>query len=335
MAEEKVQPYNMTMCSPHIVAAFTSSGELDRDIVGKNIDTCCEHIFRSVEYSDSKLIVFPEFSITGYAPISYQAWVDAAFTFPGPETDKIAKVAQATGSYVVIQTPERHPAFPQRYFLSSVIITPSGDVGLSYRKNYSISLRTSPNDMFNQFVDVFGIKGLFPVLDTPLGKLGLCIGAEPHWPEAIRTLALNGAEVVLNSIANVHGLDYMHRAGAHATRGVRAFENMIYFGMANIPGEDAAQSKIYDFNGADIGHCSKQDKSHIVSEIDIQALRLARAKPGANLLAQIQTAIHPALENYPLWPKNCFPTEPAADANQLISLETESWHRLQQLQGKL
>ncbi|MBU2878987.1 MULTISPECIES: nitrilase-related carbon-nitrogen hydrolase [Aliiglaciecola] len=320
-----MKPYVMAMCRPAIKPVFNSSNKVQQEILDENLTLCCDHISRASAEHNARLIVFPEFTFTGYGPLTNADWVEAGVTFPGPETDRFAEAAQKANAYVVVQAVERHDAFPGRYFLSAIIITPAGDIGLKYRKNYTISLRTSPIDVYDQYIAEFGVDAFFPVLDTPLGVLALSIGAEPHWPEAIRELSLRGAEVVLNPVGSLFGVDYMKRPGAELVRGTRAFENMLYFGMTNIVGEQAADPQIFDFNGANIGEDANYGMT--LAEVDIEALRLARKQPGANFLAQIQTALHRELNDFPLWPKNTFPNGPTPGAEELLAVEKASWQR--------
>ncbi|MFD2137914.1 nitrilase-related carbon-nitrogen hydrolase [Novosphingobium resinovorum] len=165
-----------------------------------------------------------------------EAWHDAAFALPGREIERIAEASRRTGAWIAVQVPERHDAFPGRHFLSCVIVGPDDGIALVHRKGYSLSLRTSPIDVYERFVEVFGKDAFHPVIDTPIGRLGAVIGAELHWPEVCRSLALKGTQVVLNPIAAAPHLDYLQRPGALHVRSVRAFENMVYLATANIAG---------------------------------------------------------------------------------------------------
>ena len=179
--------------------------------------------------------MFPEFGLTGFAPVDNSAWVDASITFPGPHSDRLAAAARSANAFVLVQVAERHDAFPGRYFLSAALFTPQGEIGLVHRKHYTHSLRTSPVDVAERFSEVFGDEAWLPVLKTPIGNIGIVIAAEVHWPEITRALALQGAEIILNPIANLAGVDYLERKGAQFVRPVRAFENLAYLAMTNIP----------------------------------------------------------------------------------------------------
>ena len=324
-----IAPYVLAACQPRTQTIFDDSGTVRSERVAANLAEYGTLIARAAADHDARLIVFPQFGLSGHAAVDNDRWVAAALDFAGPEIARIGDAARAAGAYVVIQAAERHPAFPGRYFLSAALITPNGAVGMVYRKHYTLSLRTSPIDVHDRFVAVFGAGAFFPVLDTPIGRIGLTIGGEPHWPEVTRTLALNGAELIVNPIAAAVSIDYLERAGAEQVRGVRAFENMTYFAMANIGGvATAPPSQVHDYEGRAIGRAAGDGGPFTLATIDIARLRAARAAPGANLLAQIQPAIHPPIDDLPLWPANAFAERPAAGFDELLAVESAARQRL-------
>ncbi|MDZ5645872.1 nitrilase-related carbon-nitrogen hydrolase [Nitrospirillum sp. BR 11828] len=327
-------PYVMAMCRFAPRRAFAADGCLVREALADNVDRHCALIERAAGDHGAKLVAFPEFALTGHAMLSNDQWVASSLTFPGPEVDRIADAARRAGVYVVIQAAERHAAFPGRYFLSAAILTPGGGIGLVHRKNYAFSLRTSPIDVYDTFIDAFGPDAFLPVLDTPIGGLAVSIGAEVHWPEAIRSLAMKGAEVVLNPIAAAPLIDYLDRPGAAAVRQARAFENVLYLGMTNIAGDgDAPLPQVYDFKGAAIGAPAVTDDVFTLATVDLAALRTWRATPAANLLAQIQP-IHDSPYDVAPWPRNTLPSAPAASADQIIGVEAAVWRRMEENLGR-
>ena len=319
-------PYVLATCKPQTLSVFDDAGRVLPERVEHNIADYCTRIRRAADEHGARLIAFPQFGLSGHAMVGNDQWVAAALDFDGPEIERIARAARDADAYVVLQAAERHAAFPNSYFLSSALLTPAGNVGMVYRKHYTLSLRTSPIDVHDAFVATFGRDAFFPVLDTPIGCIGLTIGAEVHWPEVTHSLALNGAEIIVNPIASPVSLDYLERAGAEHVRGVRAFENMTYLAVANMAAPAAPPSKIYDYAGASIG--SEADGGFTLATIDLAALRAARGAPAANLLAEIQPDIHAPLESFALWPRHAQPPPPARSFGDLVAIETASWRRL-------
>lgn len=322
-----ITPYIMALCRPRTQGVWGADGQVQRDILAANLDELCDLIARAAAEHDARLVVFPQFGLTGYGNVDNAGWMAGSVEIGGPELTRIGAAAKAAGAYVVVQTPEKHADFPGRYFLTSFLITPEGEVGTAYRKNYAFSLRTSPNDVHDRFVEVFGQDGFYPVLHTPLGGIGMIIGAEVHWPEAVRSLALKGAEVIINPIAGSH-LDYMGRAGALHVRGVRAFENMVYLGMTNTRAEGGPMPQAFDWDGAEISQPVDGGDLFTLATIDIGALRAARAKPAVNFLAQLQP-IHEDRLGLDLWPANIFPDTPPKSREPQVQAEEESFARLQ------
>lgn len=327
---EKLDSYVMAMCSPDTKLIFRDDGKVDAARLDNNIEEYCARIMQATTQHAARIVAFPQFGLTGYARVSTEDWLAASIDLTGPEVGVIAESARAAGSYVVVQIPERHSEFPGRYFLSAVLLTPEGKVGLVHRKHYTLSLRTSPIDIYDRFVKVFGRDALFPVLDTPIGRLGLLIGGEVYWPEAVRSLALQGAEVVVNTIAAGEHVDYMKRPGADIVRSARAFENLIYLGMVNMQGENAATSRIHDYDGGSIGQTVGEGGVFTLATIDLAAQRAARAAPAANFLAQLQPAIHDDIGALDLWPQNAFAAGSAERSIDLAEVEAQSWDRLQE-----
>lgn len=325
-----IAPYTAALCRPATQTVFGDGGVMPVALAA-NVALYCDLIARAADEHGARLVVFPQFSLTHYAPLGTDVWLDAAITFPGPQADAIGAACRKAGVYAVVQTAEKHPAFPGRYFLSSAIFTPEGEVGLVYRKTYAMSLRTSPGDVLDRFIDVFGADALFPVLHTPIGTLATLIGAEVHWPEPVRALALKGAEVICNPVAAVQSIDYLNRAGAEIVRPVRAFENAAYLVMANYA-DGAVESAAYDFNGGSIAR--KVDQTFALATIDIAALRASRAGPTADFLAQIQPDLHRGMYDAPLWPANLFADAAPSGFDALIQQESAVRARLEASWGR-
>ena len=323
-----LQPYTVALCRPSVPSVFDAQGHVRDGALEHNVGLYCDLIQHAADTFDAKLIVFPQFGLTGFVTLGSSNWEGASMTFPGRELERIGRAAGRAGVYVVVPASEKHGAFPGRYFISAAIMTPSGDLGLTYRKNYTISMRLSPVDVYSRFVELFGHDAFTPVLHTPLGTLGVVIGAEPHYPELTRALALRGAEIILNPIA-APVLDYMGRPGADHVRAVRAFENVAY--LASVNGiESAITSQAWDFEGRPIGS-STDDPRFTLATIDIDGLRQTRSNPAANLLAQIQPQIADDPRMLPLWPSDAFAESAPSSVNDLLGVEARVWQGLRAL----
>ncbi|MDX2224897.1 MAG: nitrilase-related carbon-nitrogen hydrolase, partial [Rhodospirillaceae bacterium] len=224
-------------------------GPFRPECIRENLDRVCGLVERAAKEHAAKLVVFPEFCVQGYAVNrSIADWERAGILLPGPETAQMAKVARATGAHIAGAVYERIPDFPRRYFMSGFVVAPDGatpeaQLKLVYRKTYALTHKTRPGDMYDQFVARFGRDALYPVVATPLGRIGCAIAADIAWPEVTRTLAMKGAELVFNPTAAAVAPGYAsesedsHEPVAPAmpmVRRVRAWENLIYLAMSNI-----------------------------------------------------------------------------------------------------
>ena len=57
--------------------------------------------------------------------------------------------------------------------------------------------------IFERFVEVFGEDAIFPVVDTPIGRLGVMVCGDIQYPEVARALALTGVEVLIHPTAEI------------------------------------------------------------------------------------------------------------------------------------
>ena len=334
--------YSIAACQPRTKLVFDDGGTFQYGLLAQNIEHYCDLIRRAAMENDAKLIVFPQFGLSGYKPVEIEDWIEASIRFPGPETKRIGAVAKSVGAYVVLAATERHDAFPGRYFSSAAVIAPDGEVAMVYRKNYVLSTRTRPIDIADDFIREFGPDSFQPVLDTPLGRIGIAIAGEVYWPEVVRSLALKGAEIIVNPTSAPPQYYYHYRPTGALVRPVRAFENLVYLAFSNVGaivtetgGDPAApegawpESEVFDFNGAAIGVGEKGADRFTTATIDLEALRTARAYAGANFIAQLQPSIHDdEFARTQLWPTNRFLDHPIVRQSELRDIEMEVWGRL-------
>ena len=248
-----------------------------------------------------KLVVFPEFFLTGpVSPLGHKLGHIAdkiGVTFPGPEMDQIAAFAQEIGAYVSGGVFEYDPEWPNRFFNTAFIYDPSGMLIHRYRKIHcgdavGFLPDTTPGSVFDRYVDKYGYEHLFPVAETPIGRLATTICFDNNFPETYRAMAKRGAEVILHPTSEPHG---SHRAGWDAARRMRAFENVAYVLSAGHGGEyflphrtvpsarARGYSKIINFDGSVQAEADTAGQVPLSGVIDLRALRQARADLQANI----------------------------------------------------
>jgi formamidase len=256
----------------------------------------------SAPFIPVRLIVFPEFAHA--APV--YATVDElrshlAVPIPNEHTERIAAKARAEGIYVQTGSMiEQDPAWPDVVFNSTCLIGPQG-ILYKYRKVnpwIPYEVHASPHDLPGYS------EPLFPVADTPIGRIACAICYDWLFPEAMRQMAANGAEILLRVSA------YMDPWGATEPMAwwtvinrARAIENTAYVVAANQgaslrhypPYSWPGGSQIVDFEGRLLAEASPGPGERIVvATIDVDALRHERdTRIGHHMLAHLRTEAYP------------------------------------------
>ena len=277
-------------------AVNSLSPEEARPAILRNISRIGTHISGAKKFlgSDLKLVVLPEYSVTSF-PWGEDAktWqAKAAFAMDGPEYDAFAKIAQKENIFLAGNHYERDPLFPALYFQASTIIAPNGNVGLRYRRLISM-FAPSPFDVWEAYLDAYGMDGVFPVADTEIGRLAAIASEEILYPEIARAHVARGAEVLVHSTSEVSSPEATPKS---ITRRARAVENMAYVVAANsggihgidIPASSTdGGSEIVDYKGHLLARAGAGESMIANAEINIAALRAHRRRPGmGNLLSR-------------------------------------------------
>jgi len=245
-----------------------------------------------------RLVVFPEFAHA--APV-YQTVAELrkklTVPIPNEHTEKLTAKAREHNVYIQTGTMlEEDPKYPAAVFNTSCLIGPAG-VLCKYRKVnpwIPFEVHTSPHDI-PDYDEEF-----FPVADTPIGRLGCAICYDWLFPEVLRQLTANGAEVLIRVSA------YMDPWGATEPMAwwtiinrARALENLSYVVAANQgaslrhypPYSWPGGSQVVDFDGRLLAEASPGPGERIVvAPLDISALRHERqSRIGHHMPAQLRT----------------------------------------------
>lgn len=317
------------------VVASNDPKEQDR-IIEANSRRICELIEWTVHQSNgrAKLFLTGEYALTGtFRPRTVDEWMRLALPIPSEHTERLAQTARSYGCYIATQLMEIDPKFPGVFFDTAFIIGPSGDVILRYRKhngpnNLNVQY-VGPGDVYDRYVEVYGEKALFPVVDTPLGKLGCFICYDVNFPEVARCLTLNGAEVLLHLTASTLTLSQHW----HEVIIARAWENSAYLASADAgPWTDSrwpvhfaqGNSMIVSYSGDTLARASGPGETVITAPIDIGALRRRRGARNAhqvNPYYQVRTELYgKEYLRATGWPNNAFTHQPMRDRSDAIEI---------------
>ncbi len=181
-------------------------------------------LFRTATANGARLVVFPECAVSGYGFGDLESAWAAAEPLPGPTTAAFTALCADADAYAVIGLLER--AGDEQLYNSAVLVGPAGVVGV-YRKAHLPLLG----------VDRFTMPGDagFRVWDTAVGRIGLLICYDLRFPEAMRALALNGADIVA---LPTNWPDGSQNAPQFVTR-TRALENRVFLLACNRCGEES------------------------------------------------------------------------------------------------
>jgi predicted amidohydrolase len=249
-----------------------------------------------------KLAVLPEYFLTSYpGRISIPDFADkAALEIDSPEYEALGKVAQDQKLFLAGNAYETDKNFPNLYFQTSFVIAPNGNVVLRYRRLNSMFAPT-PHDVWDKYLDIYGIDGVFPVAKTEIGNLSAIASEEILYPEIARAHAMRGAEIFVHSSSEIGSPLATPKMIA---KRARAFENLAYVISANTAGiTDTAlplasadgNSMVVDWKGNVVAESNSGETFTAFADIDIGALRAARRKPGmTNTLSRQRNALFAA-----------------------------------------
>ena len=114
---------------------------------------------------------------------------DLAEPVDGPSVTRMRAAAKRLGVHIVVPFYER--VMPGELYNSAVLLDDNGEVRGLYRKHH-LPMSSHFNEKFYFRPGNTG----FPVFDTAIGRIGIMICYDRHFPEAARALGLAGAEYV-------------------------------------------------------------------------------------------------------------------------------------------
>lgn len=310
-----------------------------RSQVMQNVDRCCTLIdkcagFFGRQFGEKvRLIAFPEYHLQDWRGVTAPWWdaevdpLGVCITIPGDETDKLAKKAKQYGVYIAAHALELDPNFPGYFFNCGFIISPEGEIIYKRHKteHAGFLMYASPHDVLDRYMEVYG-KGrtvgetIFPVVDTEIGVLGMCMCYEMIVPELHRQLVSNGAEIIIRPTAEMDLFQSEPRNISLVLDRARAVENVAYYivphlGPANFSGardEWAGGSVIVNYDGRVLSKAQTTGETLIAAVIDVDRQRRVRREGGNYLAKSVSVSGVRGLplyrpEVYDYWKKGCYP----------------------------
>jgi len=223
-----------------------------------------QHIAGLLQGVETDIILLPELCTTGYSFLNEAEALKASEGRDGESIAFFKQLANEHKAMVIAGFAERDG---EKVYNSALIALPGGELKV-YRKTH---LFFREKVCFSE-----GNSGFF-IADHPLKdcKVGVMICNDWRYPEAARSLALLGADIIAcpsNLVSNVWGIGMA----------ARALENKVYVAVANRCGTETRQmddgstqsltftggSVLYNFTGEPIEQADKTEQRVITIEID-------------------------------------------------------------------
>jgi len=236
--------------------------------IGYNLKKMRELIARA----DADCVIFPELALTGYFFKTRIEIAPLAEEIDGAIVRELSDIARTNNKAVITGFLETSGS---EFFNSSLAFGSDGKLAGHYRKVH----------LFYYETQIFSRGDLgFPVFSlatrSETAKVGMLICYDWRFPEAARTLALKGAELIAmpSNIVTTTGM-------LHTTLQTRAFENKIVLAFCDrigseINGEEKldfrGESAIIGMNGEVISIASSDDEEIIAGEVDLSNTRNKR-----------------------------------------------------------
>ncbi|HLI06209.1 MAG TPA: nitrilase-related carbon-nitrogen hydrolase [Ktedonobacteraceae bacterium] len=301
-----------------------------------------------------KVIALPEGALTGFPDEIYNiphitAARDIFIDIPGEEAEFLGRLARHYETYIIFQCKARWPEIiADRYFNTLAVINPEGQVVHKAAKNHVWCREhsTVPHDVYSRWIEVFGdgIEAFYPVLRTPdIGVIGTICCSDGEYPEAVRALAFNGAEVVYRPSEAIPMTGNGYPGGGTwliQNQGHAQF-NSVYMLCPNVGPVYAhprmkhamdiggGNSHIVDYTGQVIAYSPSGDNSFVAAPIYIDALRQYRTMNlNTNWLKDMRMELFRRMYERSIHPKDLALEQPPGSHAEVDEIYRQNIERL-------
>ena len=231
-----------------------------------------ESIRNTVCATDADVCVFPELALTGYFFKNIEEIIPLGQTIDGELSRELAAIAKEGSKAIITGFLERSN---DRFFNSSLAFNSQGELVGHYRKIHLFYFEKQVFTRGNLGFPVFDLKTRNGVVRT-----GMLICYDWRFPEAARSLALHGAELIAmpSNIVTTTGM-------LHTTLQTRSFENKVIVAFADRIGSETngdetllfrGESSLINFSGEIMCKASADKPESIIAEFDVIRTREKR-----------------------------------------------------------
>ncbi len=230
---------------------------------------------REAKAQGAQVICFQELFYGPYfCQVQDPKFYEYAEAVPGPIVERFQSLAAELAMVMVLPMYEQEQ--PGFLYNTAAVIDADGSYLGKYRKHHIPHV----TGFWEKFYFRPGNLG-FPVFDTAVGKIGVYICYDRHFPEGWRALGLNGAQIVFNPSATSRGLSsYLWKLEQPAS----AVANEYFIGAINRVGiEDLGDDDFYgtsyfvDPKGEFVGEVADSHSPELViRDLDLAVLTEVR-----------------------------------------------------------
>ncbi|MFW6010317.1 MAG: carbon-nitrogen hydrolase family protein [Gemmatimonadota bacterium] len=254
------------------VALVQQHAGADRE---ENLGRCLEAMGRAAE-AGADLVAFAELARERFFP-RRRGWSGAAELaepIPGPTTERLAERARRHGLVTVFNMYEVDDR--GRHFDASPVLDADGTLLGVTRM---VHITDFPGFHEQAYYDP-GDRGA-PVYETAVGRVGVAICYDRHYPEYMRALGLGGAELVVIPQAGVVGEwpEGLYEAEVRTA----AFQNGYFAALCNRVGAEgdltfAGESFVVDPEGQMIARGEEMEDDLVLADLDLEACARSTAR---------------------------------------------------------
>jgi beta-ureidopropionase len=207
-----------------------------------------------------------------------QKYYEYTESIPGPTVERFQALARELGLVMVL--PIYEVANEGEYYNTAAVVDADGSLLGTYRKHHIPNLP----QFWEKFYFRPGNLG-YPVFQTAVGRVGVYICYDRHFPEGWRELGLNNAQLVFNPSATKPGLsnrlwEIEQPAAAAANQYFIAANNRVGIESAEF-GDEAVQfygsSYFVDPRGNYVGEVASTDQDElVVRDLDLDEITRTR-----------------------------------------------------------
>ncbi len=227
------------------------------------------------------ILLYHEFPLTGYSSGSRTEKLPYTVQIPGPETERLGKIARSCDTYMIFGSYATDPDWPGHILSINAVIGRDGTVVKKFWKSRNIKrlyadreiTTTTIEAVRDRYREMYGMEEEFPVLQTEFGNIA--VSTVQFDPFIFAAFAIRGTEIMLRTATLFDQADVTYTA----------FTNNYYSAMSNFalplnPNYEAGESIIVDNKGKILAKEPSLDKDGIIeAEIPIAEFRKGRKIP--------------------------------------------------------